>query len=70
MESVPATAAMYDTEHWPVSPVEQSRSGLLPGLSMSFGLPSPKYQRTWVFESVPTDGSPFGSATYAVSVTV
>jgi hypothetical protein len=70
MLSVPAIAATYETEHWPASSVQHSRSGLLPGLSMSFGLPAAMYQRTRVFESVPIDGSPLGSATCAVTITV
>ena len=46
----------------------QSRSGLLPGLSGSFGSPSVNQNRTWV--EVPVDSAPSSSYTRAVRVTV
>ena len=48
MTSTPGAAATYETEHVPLVPVEQSRSGLLPGLSMSLGLEGSKKKRTCV----------------------
>jgi hypothetical protein len=48
----------------------QSRSGLLPGLSMSLGLPTRKKTRTWVDVPAPTYTSPFSSYTRAIRVTV
>jgi hypothetical protein len=52
----------------PAVPVEQSRSGLLPGLSMSLGSPAPNQKRTWLDVSV--DSTPSSSYTRAVRVTV
>jgi hypothetical protein len=48
-------------------PVKQARSGLLPGLSRSFG-PEVNQNRTWL--DVPREGSPSSSNTRAVRVTV
>lgn len=64
--SVPGLAAAYETVHEPSAPVEQSRSGLLPGLWMSLGLLGSKKNRT----CAPETGTPVSSYTCAVRTTV
>jgi hypothetical protein len=49
---------MYETLHTPAEPVLQSRSGLLPGLSTSLGLPGRNQNLTWVDEPAPANGFP------------
>jgi hypothetical protein len=57
MVSVPPTVGTYETVQIPDEPVEQSRSGLFPGLSGSFGSPAVNQNRTCVemeVESAPS----------------
>ena len=57
-------------EQLPTSPVKHSKSWLLFPTLGSFGLPAPKYQRTWVLLPAPTAGLPSASRRKAVSVTL